>query len=175
MENLYFYFLPPLFLFLYSLCIYFHHRLQNLPPTPFPPLPFIGHLYLFRAKEPLHRAFSKLSKRYGPVIFLQLGSRRALLVSSPLIAEECFTKNDIIFANRPNLLNGKVFGDNYTSLPWSPYGDHWRNLRRISSLHLLSSHRIQTSSNIRSDEARIFIRKLIQFNNDNPKKAVDMK
>ncbi|KAL2535772.1 Cytochrome [Forsythia ovata] len=150
-------------------------ELQNLPPTPFPSLPFIGHLYLFRAKEPLHRAFSKLSKRYGPVIFLQLGSRRTLLVSSTLIAEECFTKNDIIFANRPNLLNGKVFGDNYTSLPWSPYGDHWRNLRRISSLHLLSSHRIQTSSSIRSDESRIFIRKLIQFTNDNPKKAVNMK
>lgn len=175
MDNLYFYVLPILFLFLYNVRLYFLHRIQNLPPAPFPSLPFLGHLYLFITRKPLHRAFSKLSKRYGPVVFLQLGSRRALIVSSPVIAQECFTKNDIIFANRPNLLNGKVFGYNYTSLAWSPYGDHWRNLRRISSLHLLSSHKVKMNSNIQADEARILIRKFVRLANDNPNKDVEFK
>ncbi|KAK6115979.1 hypothetical protein DH2020_008248 [Rehmannia glutinosa] len=142
-------------------------------PTPFPSLPLIGHLYLLR--KPFHRALSEISNRYGPLIFLRFGSRPVLLISSPSLAEECFTENDIIFANRPSLLNGKHFGYNYTSIPWSPYGDHWRNLRRIASLDLLSSHRIHTLSRIRTDEIRVLIRKLFRLGEENPGKSVHVK
>lgn len=33
-------------------------------------------------------------------------------------------------------ITGKYLDSNYTSLSWVPYGDHWRNLRRISSLEV---------------------------------------
>ncbi|XWS74895.1 hypothetical protein CRYUN_Cryun01aG0037600 [Craigia yunnanensis] len=49
---------------------------------------------------------------------------------------ECFTKNDIIFANRPYFWVGKYIGYDYTSLGTSPYCDHWRNLRRICKLEI---------------------------------------
>ncbi|KAL8251990.1 hypothetical protein R6Q59_035683 [Mikania micrantha] len=39
-------------------------------------------------------------------------------------AEECLTKSDILFANRPQLLAGKYLGYNYTSLVFAPYGNH---------------------------------------------------
>ncbi|EYU36357.1 hypothetical protein MIMGU_mgv1a004790mg [Erythranthe guttata] len=172
MYTLYIY-LSLLLSILYITTLYILHKLQNLPPTPFPSLPFIGHLYLL--KKPFHRSLTELSKRYGPIIFLHFGSRPVILVSSPSLAEECLTKNDIIFANRPSLLNGKHFGYNYTSLPWCPYGDHWRNLRRIASLDLLSSHRIQMMSQIRGDEIRILIRKLLSLAGENPGGAVYVK
>ncbi|KAF2324310.1 hypothetical protein GH714_012249 [Hevea brasiliensis] len=85
-------------------------------------------------------------------LLLDFGYRRVLLVSSPSAVEECFTKNDVVFANRPRLLHGKHLGYNYTSLVWAPYGDLWRNLRKLSSLEILSSHRLQLLSSIRSDE-----------------------
>ena len=78
-----------------------------------------------------------------------------VLVSSPTVAEECFTKNDIAFANRPQLLAGKNLGYNYTNIVWASYGQHWRNLRRIASLELLSSHRLQMFYSIRVDEVFI--------------------
>nr|GFA21874.1 isoflavone 3'-hydroxylase-like [Tanacetum cinerariifolium]GFA38075.1 isoflavone 3'-hydroxylase-like [Tanacetum cinerariifolium] len=81
---------------------------RNQPPSSFPCVPIIGHLYLI--KSPLYRALGKLSKRHGPVLMLRFGTRRALLVSSPAVVEECLTTNDVAFANRPHLLAGKHLG-----------------------------------------------------------------
>ncbi|CAN4122600.1 unnamed protein product [Withania somnifera] len=172
MDNLYLYF-PVLLFVLYIISHHFLNKLQNLPPSPFPALPFIGHLYLLG--NPFHRALFKVSNCYGPIVFLQFGSRPVLLVSSPSAAEECFTKNDIVFANRPDFLSGKYFGYNFTSLAWSSYGEHWRNLRRISSLEVLSSNRIQTLSSIRSDETNNLIRRLFRASIESSEKTVEMK
>ncbi|PON54237.1 Cytochrome P450, E-class, group I [Parasponia andersonii] len=148
----------PVFLALYVLTSHFLHRIQNIPPTPLLSLPVLGHLYLL--KTPLQRTFARLSDRYGPILFLQLGSRPVVIVSSPSTAEECLTKNDISFANRPRTSVGRILGYNNTSLVWASYGDHWRNLRRISSLELLSTHRLHALSDIRRDEVRLLIKRL---------------
>jgi cytochrome P450 len=102
---------------------------------------------------------------------LQLGSRRQLVVSSPSIAEECFTKNDVVFANRPRLLFAKHLAYNSTSLGWAPYGDHWRNLRKIVSIEVLSAYRLQMLSSIRLEEVKSMICGL--FRNQN--QSVDMR
>ncbi|KAL0361379.1 UNVERIFIED_CONTAM: cytochrome [Sesamum radiatum] len=157
MDAPWFMYLPLIFV-LYIFTHYFFHKLRNLPPAPILNLPFFGHLYLL--KKPLYRSLAKISDRYGPVVLLQFGSRRVLLVSSPSAAEECLTKNDVIFANRPHLLAGKHLGNNYTSLVWTSYGDHWRNLRKISSIEILSSRRLQMLHGIRTDEVKSMIRAL---------------
>ncbi|GLT62909.1 hypothetical protein SLA2020_355110 [Shorea laevis] len=158
-----------LFAALYAITIHFLHKIRNLPPIPFPTLPIIGHLHLL--KKPLYRSLSKISNQHGPLLLLHFGSRRVLVVSSPEAAEECFTKNDVVFANRPHLLAGKHLGYNHTSLAWASYGDHWRNLRRISSIEILSTNRLQLLSGIRSDEIRLLLQKL--FKNQN--QTVDVK
>ncbi|CBI36288.3 unnamed protein product, partial [Vitis vinifera] len=150
----------PFFLALYLFTRHWLQKLKNLPPSPFLTFPIIGHLYLL--KKPLHRTLADLSARYGPIVFLRLGSRQTLLVSSPSAAEECLSKNDVVFANRPQLLAGKYIGYNYTSMAWANYGDHWRNLRRISALEILSTSRIQMLSGIRSDEVRSLLLRLLE-------------
>ncbi|KAF3443538.1 hypothetical protein FNV43_RR13224 [Rhamnella rubrinervis] len=161
-----------LFLALYVFYNHVLHKIRNLPPSPYPALPIVGHLYLF--KKPLHRALSKISNRHGPVLHLQFGSRPVVVVSSPSAAQECLTKNDVVFANRPRLLAGKYLGYNYTSLAWAPYSDHWRNLRRISSLEILSSNRLQMLSHIRHDEIRSLIRRQFLLSHEN-QTVVEMK
>ncbi|KAL3628570.1 hypothetical protein CASFOL_027616 [Castilleja foliolosa] len=174
MMSLCLYLSPFILLALYSISLHLLYKFKNLPPSPFPSLPFIGHIYLL--KTPFHRSLSELARRCGPALFLQLGSRPVLLVSSPSLVEECLSKkNDIIFANRPNLLNGKYFGYNYTSLSWASYGDHWRNLRRISSLELLSSHRVNTLAHIRAEETLSLVRKLVHVTNEEPNKVLEIK
>ena len=111
-----------LFVAFYVFTKHFLSKLQNLPPSPFPTLPIIGHLYLLKTKKPLHQTLSNLSNKYGPIVFLNFGSRPVLLISSPSLAEECLTKHDVVFANRPRMLAGKHLGYNYTSLIWAPYG-----------------------------------------------------
>ncbi|RWW82952.1 hypothetical protein BHE74_00008543, partial [Ensete ventricosum] len=125
---------------------------KNLPPSP-PSFPIIGHLHLI-AKPPLHRALAAIAAARGHVVLLRLGSRPVLLVSSAPAAEECFTAHDLTFANRPRLLAAQILGYGCTTIAWSPYGLHWRNLRRISAVHLLSTGALRSSSDSRTGAVR---------------------
>ncbi|CAI0464906.1 unnamed protein product [Linum tenue] len=129
----------------------------NLPPTP-PSRPVVGHLHLL--KSPLHRALHELSTKYGDIFSLRFGTRKVLVISSPNLVEECFTKNDVVFANRPVLIAGKHLNYNNTTMGFSSYGDHWRNLRRLSTVELFSTSRINSFSGIRADEVRLLLKKL---------------
>ncbi|KAF5942402.1 hypothetical protein HYC85_020044 [Camellia sinensis] len=112
---------------------------KNLPPSP-PGLPILGHLHLL--KEPLYQTFQAFSDKYGPIILLRFGPRNVLVVNSPSAVEECFTKNDVIFANRPPSLHSKHLSYNSTTIAAAPYGDLWRNLRMSRKLfrHLVREH-----------------------------------
>ncbi|KAI3451968.1 hypothetical protein Pfo_008633 [Paulownia fortunei] len=131
---------------------------RKLPPSPVPALPVLGHLHLL--KFPLHRTYHKLSQKLGPIFSLRLGTRLMVVVSSPAIVEECFTKNDIVLANRPRFIIGKYIGYNYTSLVGSPYGDYWRNLRRLTTVEIFSTARLNMFQSIRQDEIRHLLKKL---------------
>ncbi|XP_022149457.1 cytochrome P450 81E8-like isoform X2 [Momordica charantia] len=130
---------------------------RNLPPSP-PSVPIIGHLRLLR--RPVHRNFQKIAAEYGPIFSLRFGSRLAVVVSSLDTAEECLTKNDVVFANRPRLIIGKHLGYNHTTMAAAPYGAHWRNLRRLTASELFSTARLGSSLSIRKEEIRRVLLKL---------------
>lgn len=152
-------FLPLLFIILGARS-HFKSKTRNLPPSPKPKFPLLGHLYLLRDKPLLHRTFDALSKKLGPIFSLRFGSRLVVVVSSPSAAEECFTKNDIILANRPHLIMGKHIGYNNTTMVQSSYGDHWRNLRKLATLEIFSTSRLNMFLSIRRDEVNQLLRRL---------------
>ncbi|KAF7828671.1 cytochrome P450 81E8-like [Senna tora] len=132
-------------------------RYKNIPPGP-PYLPILGNLH--QLKKPLHHTLLRFSQRYGQIFSLRFGSHFVVVVSSPSAVQECFTKNDIVLANRPRFLAGKYLSYNYTTVVSSPYGDHWRNLRRITALEVLSTHRINNFAEMRKDEMKRMVQKL---------------
>ncbi|KAL6961208.1 hypothetical protein U1Q18_038974, partial [Sarracenia purpurea var. burkii] len=134
-------------------------RSYNLPPSPLA-LPIIGHLHLL--KQPFHRALHELSQNLGSIFSLRFGSQLVVVVSSTSAVEECFTKNDIVLANRPRLSVGKYLGYNYTTVFASAYGDHWRNLRRLMAQEIFSTSRLNTSFSIRRDEIQLLLNTLYQ-------------
>ncbi|CAL5383803.1 unnamed protein product [Camellia sinensis] len=160
MENLPYY----LALLLFSLVIFKHffHRNSKLPPSPFA-LPIIGHLHLI--KNSPQEALNHLSSKHGPILFLRFGSRPTLVVSSPSAVEECFTKNDVVFANRPRSIAGDYLTYNYTAVVWAPYGDLWRSLRRLAVVELFSSKSLQKSSIVREQEIRNILSHLMKIGN----------
>ncbi|XP_015690604.2 cytochrome P450 81Q32-like [Oryza brachyantha] len=148
------------FLFLIH-CLLFRRRGRSngaqLPPSP-PAIPFFGHLHLI--ENPLHAALSQLAERHGPVFSLRLGSRSAVVVSSPECARECLTENDVCFANRPRFPSQLPVSFDGTSLGNSNFGPHWRSLRRIASVHFLSAQRVGGMSGVISDEVRAMARRM---------------
>ncbi|KAL2553805.1 Cytochrome [Forsythia ovata] len=125
-------------------------RRQNMPPSPPSALPIIGHLHLL--KPPLHRILHQFSQKNGPIFSLQFGSRFVVVVSSSSLVHECFTKNDLVLANRPRTAISKHFGYNNTTIVFAPYGDHWRNLRRLCDVEIFSPTRLNKFLSIRRDE-----------------------
>lgn len=133
----------------------------KIPPSPVPVLPILGHLLLL--KPQLHRTFQKLCEKLGPIFSLRVGNRLMVVVTSHALMEECFTKNDIVLANRPRMLIGKYSGYNHTSLVNAPYGDHWRNLRRLTTIEVFSTTRLNSCVVTRQDEIRLQVQKMYKI------------
>ncbi|XP_076960251.1 cytochrome P450 81Q32-like [Bidens hawaiensis] len=132
---------------------------NNLPPSP-PSLPIIGHLHLIKGH--VHRVLQHLSSKYGPIMALRFGSRPILVITSPSAVKECFTKNDIVLANRPLLLSGKYFDYDHMGLGSVPYGRLWRDTRRVMNVELFSTTRLKTYIDFRHDEVKLIIKQLFQ-------------
>lgn len=146
-------------LFLIALHCLFPSK-KNLPPGP-PWLPIIGNGHLLKA--PFHlEQLRNLANKYGPVMSLYLGPCHTIIVSSASVARECFTKNDVILANRPKTPLAIHVGYNNTSFAGAPYGAHWQNLRRLVTNQLWSSSQINSNNfvQIRKDEVKQLLLKL---------------
>lgn len=83
---------------------------------------------------------------------LQLGEVSILIVSSAEAAEQVMKTHDIIFSYRPRLLCFRKLNYDCTDIVFSPYGDYWRQLRKICMMELLSSKRVQSFRSIREEE-----------------------
>eukprot|EP01018_Ginkgo_biloba_P035806 Gb_33785 [translate_table: standard] len=129
-----------------------HDQKLKLPPGP-PRLPIIGNLHML-GKFP-HRKLLELSKKYGPIMFLRLGSVPTVVVSSPEMAEEFLKTHDLIFASRPVSSVAKNMFYNSTDVALSPYGPYWREMRKLCVLKLLSGKSLESMKFIREEEVGI--------------------
>lgn len=103
-------------------------------------LPLFGLVFAFTG--PLtHRVLDKLARAPGakPLMAFSVGFTRYIISSQPETAKELL--NSSAFADRPvkesayELLFHRAMG-------FAPFGEYWRNLRRISATHLFSPRRI---------------------------------
>ncbi|KAJ8429248.1 hypothetical protein Cgig2_026284 [Carnegiea gigantea] len=132
----------------------------QLPPGP-PKLPVIGNLHQLAAKNmPPHRRLRELARVYGPIMHLRLGEVPTLVISSAEAAKEVLKNHDINFANRPKLMVGKILYYNFSDIGLSPYGEYWRQLRKIAALELFTVKRVQSFRHIREEEVSKFIKSL---------------
>ncbi|CAI0429957.1 unnamed protein product [Linum tenue] len=101
-----------------------------------------------------------LAQQHGPIFTLRLGTKLAVVVTSASLVEECFTKNDVVLANRPAFIMGKHMEYDNTSITQISYCDHWRHLRRISAVEILSNQRINGFQPIRLQEVHRLVANL---------------
>ncbi|CAL9056675.1 unnamed protein product, partial [Musa banksii] len=135
----------------------------TLPPGP-SKLPIIGSLHHLLGGLP-HRSLTALSKKFGPVILLKLGEVPTLVVSSTEAAAEIMKTHDVSFASRPTNLNlqSATYGDR--GVGFTSYGFHWRELRKMSIVELLSAKRVQSFRFIREEEVLNLVRSIVLLSN----------
>jgi hypothetical protein len=111
-------------------------KLQAQPkrrlPSPPQRLPVLGHLHHFLvSKQLLHKWLHNMSKRYGPIMSLQMGSVSTLVVSSPDMARAVLNTNDLVFASRSTSNSAaRLFSYNHAGLAHTPYGTYWRKVEK---------------------------------------------
>ncbi|XP_052481868.1 cytochrome P450 71A1-like [Gossypium raimondii] len=129
-------YINPLFLslvLLFSLLIWLKPAKKknlNLPPSP-PKLPIIGNIHQLGMLP--HRSLRDLSRNYGSLLLLQLGPRT--------------TAVDMLFYN---------CGD----MAFAPYGEFWRQVKKISVLELFSHRRVNSFQSVREEEVELLISKV---------------
>lgn len=125
--------------------------------------PIIGHLLLLGRKNTLiapHRTLGIMADMFGDVFNIRLGMQRVLVVSSSKIAKECFTVNDAAILSRPKQVAIEHMGYNYASFAFGPYGPYWREIRKITTVNLLSNQRLEMLKHIRISEVSSFMKEL---------------
>ena len=88
---------------------------------------------------------------------LQLGEISSVVVSSPNMAKEIMKTHDLAFVQRPQFLPAQILTYGQNDIVFAPYGDYWRQMKKICVSELLSAKRVQSFSHIREDETSKFI------------------
>ncbi|KAJ0948494.1 putative cytochrome P450 [Helianthus annuus] len=122
---------------------------KNLPPSP-PKLPLIGNLHQLGLS--MHAALHSMAQTYGPVMLLHFGTVPVVVTSSVEAFREIMKTQDITFANKPvtKILTKLAFDGK--DIAFAAYGEHWRQVKSISVLHLLSNKRVQSYRQVREEE-----------------------
>ncbi|XP_042509071.1 cytochrome P450 71A1-like [Macadamia integrifolia] len=139
------------------LILKFSRGSANLPPSP-PKLPFIGNIHQLGSLP--HRSLRSFSEKYGPLMLFQLGHVPTLVVSSPEMAKEITTTQDVEFANRPALPVPKELCSGGTDLAFSPFDEYWKQIRKICVHDLFSLRRVQSYKSIREEVVSVSLKKI---------------
>ncbi|KAL5549497.1 hypothetical protein UlMin_004728 [Ulmus minor] len=99
-----------------------------------------------------HQTLRNLAKKYGPFMYLKVGQVPTLVVSSAEFAEEVMKTHDVVFAHRPRVLASEIMSYDHINIAYSPYGEHWRQLRKICVQEVLSHARVISFKPIREEE-----------------------
>lgn len=136
-----------------------NYRRSKLPPGP-RGWPVFGNLFDLGSLP--HRSLEALKQEYGPVVWLNLGSVKTMVLLSAAPVEELFKNHDLSFINR--ITNDAMRSHDYykSSIAFGPYSVYWRTLRRICNCELFANKRINETIMIRQksvDELLLWIEK----------------
>ncbi|KAL1532388.1 unspecific monooxygenase [Salvia divinorum] len=148
-------FLTALFLITAAAWLISFRRRKNLPPGPMP-LPIIGNM-LQVGSQP-HETFAKLSKQYGPLMSIHLGSLYTVIVSSPEMAREILLKYGQVFSGRTAVQALEACNHSESAIGFMPVGDEWREMRKICKEQMFSNQSLESSKELRKEKLQQLLR-----------------
>ncbi|KAL0426702.1 UNVERIFIED_CONTAM: cytochrome [Sesamum latifolium] len=101
-----------------------------------------------------------MSKTYGPVFLLKLGSKNLVVVSNPELANQVLHTQGVEFGSRPRNVVFDIFTGNGQDMVFTIYGEHWRKMRRIMTLPFFTNKVVLQYSDMWEDEMDLVLNDL---------------
>ncbi|TKY65584.1 Geraniol 8-hydroxylase [Spatholobus suberectus] len=136
----------------------------KLPPGP-RPFPIIGNILKLGTNP--HKAVTKLSRIYGPVMTLKLGSITTIVISSPQVAKQVLHENGQLFSSRTIPHSVRIHDHHRYSIAWLPPSPQWRNLRRVCATKIFSPQVLDSTQILRQQK----VHELLDFVKERCKKG----
>ncbi|XP_047325105.1 LOW QUALITY PROTEIN: cytochrome P450 CYP82D47-like [Impatiens glandulifera] len=151
-----------LFYFLRQLKAFKHrsHKLINTPPEAGGAWPIIGHLHKLHGPKLPHIVLSEMADKYGPIYTIRLGLHEYIVVSNCELIKDLFTTHDKAVSSRPKMIAAQHLGYDNAMFAFAPYGTFWRAMRKIVSLELLCSRRLELLKHVHVYETKTSIQEL---------------
>ncbi|EPS66184.1 hypothetical protein M569_08596 [Genlisea aurea] len=131
---------------------------EKLPPGP-KGLPILGDL-LSIGNRP-YESLAKMANKYGPLMTVNFGMVKIVVVSSSEMAEEMLLKHDEALSGRPALEAVVAEEDYLLSMAWSSgQSSIWKKLRKITNTELFTPRRLDSFQSIREETMRKMINKV---------------
>ncbi|KAM3930530.1 cytochrome P450 2K1-like [Leptodactylus fuscus] len=133
---------------------------KNFPPGP-KPLPIIGNIHILNLKKP-YKTFLELSKEYGPVFTVHIGSQKMVLLCGYETVKDALVNYAEEFSERPHIPIfediTKGFGVIFS------HGENWKVMRRftLSTLRDLGMGR-RTIENKINEECDFLVKKFHSY------------
>ncbi|XP_004300638.1 PREDICTED: geraniol 8-hydroxylase-like [Fragaria vesca subsp. vesca] len=141
---------PVSFWFLWT----WNKHLRNPKQAPLPPgphgVPLLGYLPFLGTN--LHHQFTDLSRVYGPIYKLQLGTKLGIVVSSPSLVKEVVRDQDTIFAYRDLTVAARILSYGGSDIVFGTYGSDWRRMRKMLVSQMLSKTNLDGCYALRKEE-----------------------
>ncbi|XP_058205658.1 flavonoid 3',5'-hydroxylase 2-like [Rhododendron vialii] len=142
-------------IFLFFITHFFiKYFLSSLPRPKLPPgpggWPVVG--CLPRLGTMPHVALAQLAKKYGPVMYLKMGSCDMVVASSPGAARAFLKTLDQNFSNRPPGAGATHIAYGAQDFVFADIGPRWNLFRKLSNLHMLGAQSYKDWALIREKE-----------------------
>ncbi|RLN12083.1 tyrosine N-monooxygenase-like [Panicum miliaceum] len=151
-------------------------RTAPLPPGPMP-WPVVGNLpEMLLSGKPAFRWIHLVMERTGTgIACVKLGGVHVIAITCPNIACEVLKRLDTNFASRPLTFASETFSRGYMGAIMSPYGDHWRKMRRVLTSEIACPSRHKWLHDNRADEANNLTRYVYNLAGAGSGGAVDVR
>lgn len=128
---------------------------KRLPPGP-PGLPILGALPLVGPAP--HAGLAALARKYGPIMYLKMGTCGVVVASSASAARTFLKALDAKYANRPAVASAADITYGRQNMVFADYGPRWKLMRKLASVHLLGARALADWARVRRDEAGRLVR-----------------
>lgn len=143
----------------FSIQLLFKKPSRKLPPGP-KGWPFLGALTILGAMP--HVTLAQMAKKYGPVMYLKMGTCNMVVASTPDAARAFLKTLDLNFSNRPPNAGATHLAYDAQDMVFADYGARWKLLRKLSNLHMLGGKALEDWAQVRAFELGHMLRAMCE-------------